>query len=148
MLFCKTSDSRRTGIMGFKYGVADSLGNITQVINSATGQTEQMRAAVYLKTPELPTDPGLVDQWYLSETNILPVWQDYTGAGITIGQFEPSGPYAVSNEVYDYRHPDLQANVDPNWLASGTASTDFSNHATLVAGVMVAANNEGWRMAA
>lgn len=53
----------------------------------------------------------------------------------------------MTKEVLDYRHPDLQANIDPEWLAdpvnlAGDGSEDkFSTHATLVAGVMVAANN-------
>lgn len=73
-----------------------------------------------------------------------PVWKDYTGKGVRMAMVEPGGPFSVGTEVFDYRHPDLQPNVDRAWLASGQANADgetFSAHATLVAGVMVAANN-------
>jgi len=69
----------------------------------------------------MPADPLMTDQWYLSDTNVIPVWQDYTGKGVRIGQFEPGGPFAVSREVLDYRHADLQANIDAAWLANSTA---------------------------
>ena len=91
----------------------------------------------------MPTDGLFTDQWYLTDTNVLPVWANYTGKGVRIGQFEPSGPYAVSREILDYRHPDLQPSIDAAWLADAqnVPGTSFSNHATLVAGVMVAARN-------
>ncbi|MCX8505274.1 MAG: S8 family serine peptidase, partial [Alphaproteobacteria bacterium] len=69
------------------------------------------------------------------------VWKDYTGKAIKIGQFEPGGRFAVTPEVMNYRHTDLASNVDPLWLASGKTPTDFSNHATMVAGVIVGARN-------
>ena len=51
--------------------------------------------------------------------------------------------------MLDYRHPDLAPNIDANWLAEASAGNragegtdgNYSTHATLVAGVMVAANN-------
>ncbi|MFS0756040.1 putative Ig domain-containing protein [Noviherbaspirillum sp. 1P10PC] len=138
------------GIMGFKYTVGNaSGGETTDVVDRATGKTATMRAAVYLRTPDMPRDPLTVDQWYLSAANILPVWKDYTGKGVRIAQFEPGGSFAMTKEIFDYRHSDLKANVDPFWLANATpgrlageGSQDrFSNHATLVAGVMAAANN-------
>lgn len=138
------------GIMGFKYTVENaSGGQVTEVVDRATGQTATMRAAVYLRTPDMPRDPLTVDQWYLSAANILPVWRDYTGKGVRIAQFEPGGPFATTKEIFDYRHSDLKANVDPFWLANPTpgqlagegSEGRFSNHATLVAGVMAAANN-------
>ena len=60
-----------------------------------------------------------------------------------IGMFEPSGPYAVSREILDYRHPDLQPNIDASFIADpdNVPQENFSNHATLVAGVIVAARN-------
>ena len=144
-----TPDAGYSGIMSFKYTVKDSKGNdAAWVINNA-GDSAKMRAAVYLKTPELPVDPLVTDQWYLNDANILPVWKDYTGKGVRIGQFEPGGSYATTKEIFDYRHYDLKNNVDADWLAGNTAGNiagegaagKFSNHATLVAGVMVAENN-------
>ncbi|MDH6168920.1 subtilisin-like proprotein convertase family protein/subtilisin family serine protease [Variovorax boronicumulans] len=142
-----TPDASNTGTMGFKYKVKDAQGNFTEVSNSATGQTEPMKAAVYLRTGDLPSDPLAVEQWYLSDVNVLPVWKDYTGKGVKIGQFEPGGAFSAGPEVFDYRHADLQPNADKAWLntldANGRNDTPqtFSSHATMVAGVMVAARN-------
>ncbi|HBA53022.1 MAG TPA: peptidase S8, partial [Syntrophorhabdus aromaticivorans] len=143
-----TPNPTYTGFMSFKYTVRDSQGNqAATIIEEATGQSAVMRAAVYVKTPDMPIDPLLTDQWYISDANILPVWKDYTGKGIRIGQFEPGGPFAATREILDFRHPDLKENIDPAWLAdpvnrAGAGSGDrFSTHATLVAGVMAADRN-------
>ncbi|MBC2732440.1 S8 family serine peptidase [Thiobacillus sp.] len=138
-----TPDAAYKGVMSFKYQVKDSNDNISTAVIPTTGVSEQLKGAVYLQTPDLPTDPLALEQWYLSETNVIPVWQDYTGKGVRIGQFEPGGPYSVGPEVFDYQHPDLQANVDLAWLndPSNAVPQTFSNHATMVAGVMVAARN-------
>ena len=144
-----TPDATFTGVMGFKYQAADAAGNATNVVETATGQSAPMKGTVWLATADLPTDPLTTDEWYLTDANILPVWKDYTGKGVRMGMFEPGGPYSVTKEVLDYRHPDLAANIDKNWLAQATTGNlagegsgeKFSNHATLVAGVMVAARN-------
>jgi len=138
------------GIYGFKYTIKDAQNNLAATVtNLNTGATAQMKAAVYLKTTDLPSDPLVTDQWYLSEANILSVWKDYSGKGVRIGQFEPGGNFSVTKEVLDYRHADLQANIDAVWLANPTpgqqagegAGDKFSTHATLVAGVIAADNN-------
>jgi Ca2+-binding RTX toxin-like protein len=151
-----TPDATYTGVMGFKYKVQDAQGNYTQVTNSATGQTEAMKAAVYLQTADLPTDPLAMEQWYLTDTNVLAAWgtaaeqaagQGYSGKGIKIGQFEPGGAFSTGPEVFDYRHPDLAQNADKAWLntldsqGNSNVAQTFSTHATMVAGVMVAARN-------
>jgi subtilisin-like proprotein convertase family protein len=142
-----TPDASYTGILSFKYGVVDAAGNLSAtVVDLDSGQTAPMRAAVTLLTPEIPLDPLTAEQWYLSEANILQVWQDYTGKGVRIGQFEPGGQFATAPEIFDINHPDLVDNVDKAWLESQQASGDLpdlvSNHATMVAGVMVAAKND------
>jgi subtilisin-like proprotein convertase family protein/LysM repeat protein len=142
-----TPFSSFTGVMGFKYAIEDANHNQTKIGVSGSNTTVTMKAAVYLKTGDIPNDPLVVDQWYLTDANIIPVWKDYTGKGVKIGQFEPGEPYAVTKEVLDYRHPDLQQNIDPDWLADPTnlagdgSEEKFSTHATLVAGIMVAAKN-------
>lgn len=145
-----TPDAHATGFMSFKYTITDSKGNgATQLVNGSLGQSAVMRASVYLKTPDLPNDPLLTEQWYLAAANVLPVWKDYSGKGIRIGQFEPSGDFSTSKEILDYRHPDLKNNIDRQWLANATpgqlagegSGDHFSSHATEVAGVMVAARN-------
>ncbi|MFS2035559.1 calcium-binding protein [Polaromonas sp. CT11-55] len=150
-----TPDANYTGVMSFKYKVQDAQGNYTQV-TSTTGQTEPMKAAVYLQITDLPSDPLVVEQWYLSDTNVIAAWgtvaeqaagRGYSGKGIKIGQFEPGGPFSTGPEVFDYRHPDLAPNADKAWLntldanGNNNAPQVFSNHATMVAGVMVAARN-------
>uniref|UniRef100_UPI0036D8DC6E S8 family serine peptidase n=1 Tax=Photorhabdus sp. RM322S TaxID=3342825 RepID=UPI0036D8DC6E len=141
-----TPDPHYTGLISFKYGVTDAAGNPSaSVVDLNSGQTAPMRAAVTLLTPEVPLDPLAAQQWYLSDANILPVWKDYTGKGVRIGQFEPGGKFATAPEIFDINHPDLAANVDKAWLqtqqTNGTLPNVVSNHATMVAGVMVAAKN-------
>lgn len=138
-----TPDASYKGVMSFKYQVKDSNNNSNSAVIPATGVYEQLKGTVYLQTPDLPSDPLALEQWYLSEINVIPVWQDYTGKGIRIGQFEPGGPYAVDLEVLDYTHPDLQDSVDKGWLndLNNPVPQTFSNHATMVAGVMVAGRN-------
>nr|WP_304665064.1 calcium-binding protein [Pseudomonas savastanoi] len=145
-----TPDATFTGIMGFKYTVADAKGNQAgTVVDMGTGESATMRAAVYLKTSDLPGDELVTDQWYLSQANILPVWKDYTGKGVKIVEIETTSPFGTTKEIFDYRHADLKDNIDRNWLANATpgqmagegSGGVFSDHATLVAGVMVAARN-------
>ena len=142
-----TPEAGYSGLLSFKYGVADEAGNPSaMVVDLDSGKTAPMRAAVSLLTPEIPLDPLAAQQWYLSDANILPVWQDFTGKGVRIGQFEPGGQFATAPEIFDIAHPDLAANIDQAWLQSqqeeGALPELVSNHATMVAGVMVAAKNE------
>jgi len=141
-----TPNVRFTGVMSFKYGIADAAGNpAATVVDLNSGQTAPMRATATLLTPEIPDDPLTSQEWYLTDTHVLPVWNDYTGKGVRIGQFEPGGQFATAPEILDIHHSDLAANVDPVWLqtqqANRTLPTNVSNHATMVAGVMVAAKN-------
>ncbi|MEK9498391.1 S8 family serine peptidase [Photorhabdus sp. P32] len=141
-----TPDPLYTGLISFKYGVTDAAGNPSaSVVDLNSGETAPMRAPVTLLTPEVPLDPLAAQQWYLSDANILPVWKDYTGKGVRIGQFEPGGKFATAPEIFDINHPDLAANVDKAWLqtqqTNGALPDVISNHATMVAGVMVAAKN-------
>lgn len=78
--FTFTPNAQYQGVMGFK-----------------NGNTAAMKAAVYLRTPDLPTAPLVTDQWYLSEANILPVWKDYSGKGVRIAQFELGAPFAPTD---------------------------------------------------
>lgn len=141
-----TPDASYTGLLSFKYGIADDADNLSaSVVDLNTGEQAPMRAVVSLMTPEMPDDPFVAQEWYLSDTNILSVWEDYTGKGVRIGQFEPGGQFATDPEIFDISHPDLAANVDMPWLKSQqdnhTLPALVSNHATMVAGIMVAAKN-------
>jgi hypothetical protein len=133
--------------MSFKYGMTDAAGNpAATVIDLNSGKTAPMRAEVTLSAPDVPSDPLTTDEWYLSDANVIPVWQDYTGNGVRIGQFEPAGEFATGPEILDIHHPDIAPNIDRAWLATQQSKQTFpeavSNHATMVAGVMVAAKNE------
>jgi Ca2+-binding RTX toxin-like protein len=144
-----TPDPNNTGLMSFKYKIADADGTPgTQAIQLGTNNAAEMRGQVYLKTPDMPADSLFTDEWYLNDINVLPVWngnggQGYTGKGIRIGQFEPGMSFSTGPEVFNYRQADLQANADQGWLADPNADIPqtFSEHATLVAGVMVAARD-------
>jgi subtilisin-like proprotein convertase family protein len=139
-------DRTFTGLMSFKYEVMNADGiPAFSVVDLTTGEVVAMRATVSLMTPDIPTDPLVVQQGHLNEINVISVWQDYTGKGVRIGQFEPGESSAVGPAIFDIQHSDLAANVDPVWLQTQTRSgilpQDVSSHATLVAGVMVAARN-------
>lgn len=142
-----TPEAGYTGMMGFKYAIVDAQGNpAASVVDLSSGQAAPMRASVALLDPGMPGDPQAAQQWYLSDSNVLPVWRDYSGKGVRIGMFEPGGEFATAPEIFDIEHPDLAANVDPAWLQSqrdkGVLPALASNHATMVAGVMVAARND------
>jgi subtilisin-like proprotein convertase family protein/Ca2+-binding RTX toxin-like protein len=135
------------GVMSFKYTVVDQAGNpATSIVAMGTGERAVMRASVSLLTAGQPTDPLAAQQWYIGDIGVSPVWADYSGKGVRIGQFEPGGQFSTGPEIFDTEHPDLAANVDPIWLqtqtTNGTLPTLKSNHATMVAGVMVGARND------
>lgn len=135
------------GDISFRYELVDGAGNPSMdVVDTATGASAPLRASVTLRNLHSPSDPLASRQWYLDEINVHPVWRDFTGKGVRIGQFEPGGEFAVAPEIFDIQHPDLQPNVDPVWLktqrTNGSLPTLVSNHATQVAGVMVGARND------
>ena len=94
----------------------------------------------------IPTDDRFVNQWYLDNTspggldlNLVEVWDDYTGAGVTV---------TVIDDGFDYNHTDLA----PNYLLGsdydfGSNDDDAApvatgdNHGTAVMGIIGAARN-------
>lgn len=131
----------------FRYELVDAAGNPSVAVTEvASGASAPLRATVTLRHEQSPADPLASRQWYLNEIDVQPVWHDFTGKGVRIGQFEPGGEFAVAPEVFDIEHPDLKINVDPIWLhtqrSNGTLPVLASNHATQVAGVMVGARND------
>ncbi len=122
------------GVMSFSYKIADSLGNTgLTAIQAGTNLSAEMKGNVTLTTANLPTDPLFADEWYLKDANVVPVWKDYTGKGVTIGVFE--------DDIFDYNHPDLIPNLSTNHPNSIYTADDVGSHATLVAGVIGAARN-------
>jgi len=91
-----------------------------------------------------PTDePGFNDQRYLNnpsgvDLNVLPVYADYTGAGVSV---------AVADESIDTRHGDIAPNYDASADfdfvdRDADASLDVNDgHGTAVAGVIAGAND-------
>jgi subtilisin-like proprotein convertase family protein len=97
----------------------------------------------------IPNDPLFAAQWYLNNTgqldgtpgvdlNVLDVWDDYSGEGVTVGVFD---------DGFDYIHPDLDGNynstVDYDYVAGDTTPlpSDEENHGTAVAGIIGAEAN-------
>lgn len=135
------------GDVSFRYDVIDASGNPSlSVTEVSSGASAPLQAMVTLRHEQSPGDPLAARQWYLDEIDIKPVWREFTGKGVRIGQFEPGGQFAVAPEIFDIEHPDLKPNVDPIWLqtekTNGTLPGLSSNHATQVAGVMVGARND------
>jgi len=102
----------------------------------------------------IPTDPLFTQQWYLRNTgqsggtpgmdlNVVPVWEEFTGAGVTVGVFEGGG--------IEYTHPDLRNNYDRSidFDGVGNDSDPFPGssadefHPTAVAGIIAAEANNG-----
>lgn len=97
-------------------------------------------------------DPLFGQQWHLQNTgqdggtpgvdlNVVPVWQDYTGKGVTV---------AVVDQGIEYGHPDLASNIDTALSFSGISSardgqpvTSTDNHGVAVAGVIAAVAGNG-----
>jgi len=97
-------------------------------------------------------DPLFNQQWYLHnhgqnggtpglDLNVLPVWQDYSGAGVRL---------AVVDDGISYNHIDLDDNYDGSVDYDADAETDdaapvsdFDNHGTAVAGIIGAEANNG-----
>ncbi len=137
-----TADPNFIGTMSFDYSIIDQDGNyatITRKKSDGTLENADLRAQVNLVNNSDPADPLYFDQWYLSEIKVKPVWQDYSGKGITVGIFE--GNYG---NPLNYSHPDLKNNIDNDYIDNVLIKddvVDFSNHATLVAGVIAAEKN-------
>lgn len=94
----------------------------------------------------IPTDAKFSDQWHLLNTtigeydlNVVDVWDDYTGDGVTI---------TVIDSGFDYAHSDLSSNYDTalDWDfadndADAWPSAAFSGHGTAVMGLVGADKN-------
>nr|WP_246728920.1 S8 family serine peptidase [Methylosinus sp. RM1] len=131
-----TPETGFTGVMKFKYLVQDSTGQTGLYAQQAgTSNMAEMAGTVFLDTPDHPTDEMFDAQWYLPEINVLPIWEDYTGAGVSIAVFDASGNV-------DLTHPDLATNAGNSFKIDGSPGVDqYGMHATLVAGVIGAERN-------
>lgn len=101
----------------------------------------------------VPNDPLFGDQWHLINTgqgggvpgidaNVESVWDNYTGAGVTI---------AIVDDGFQHSHPDLVENsrtdIDFDWNDDDNDPSppagSTNNHGTSVGGVAGAAGNNG-----
>ena len=106
----------------------------------------------YVDGPEpfyMPSDSLVTSQWHLKNTgqtggtagidiNVTAVWDDYTGAGVSIG---------IYDDGVDFTHSDLNDNYDASGhlVINGTtysAMPTTGYHGTAVAG-LIAAENDG-----
>jgi Ca2+-binding RTX toxin-like protein/LysM repeat protein len=79
-----TPDAAYTGVMSFKYKIADVDGTPgATVIQIGTSNAAEARGQVFIKTPDMPTDELFTDEWYLNDIGVLPVWRDAYGQGYT-----------------------------------------------------------------
>ena len=90
-----------------------------------------------------PNDPYFPNQWHLRSTgqtnaavwndiNVVSVWDNYTGAGVTVG---------VVDDGLQHTHPDLQTNYDAN------IDYDFNDLDDDAAPVLSATNDHGTAVA-
>lgn len=117
-----TPSSNYKGLRGFDYRIKNSDGYITST-----------NTAVFLRDQHLPKDEGFFDQWYLRETNVIPVWQRYTGKNISVALVESTGLIL--------RHPDIVNNLKFSVNYQFNTHTNIS-HPLQVAGVIAAARND------
>ena len=136
-------DEDFNGIPYFSYKIRDEHDHPgRQVGVTGTDQKAEITAKVTLVLDHHPEDPQFLNQWYLPEVNVLPVWEDYTGEGVRVGVFEP-GPWdGTDYGQIDYSHPDLFKNIDMEALRTQNPNIEPTKHATLVAGVIGAARND------
>ena len=129
-----TPDESYSGVMSFKYKIADSEGNAgASAILKVTGESAEMKGTAFLRALDHPDDPLFYDQWYLSDANVIPVWNDYTGDGVHVGVYELG--------MVDLDHSDLVDNLSQDTIDNG--DEDFiDGHTTLVAGVIGASRND------
>lgn len=119
---------------------ADYLGtaSFSYTVTDGKGSTSTAYAFVDVKAP-LPTDPEVQYQWYLDKIGVLAAWDDYSGKGIRIGNFDGAvdytladiGPNYDSANDYDFVHGDSDA------MVTGAAQ----RHATVTSSIMVGAKN-------
>jgi len=85
------------------------------------------------------TDPNVSNQWHFALINVFGAWDDYSGAGVTVGVFD---------DGVDYNHEDLDGNYDSSLDLAGWdpfPNTNDAAHGTSVAGLIAAeaGNNRG-----
>ena len=130
-------------------------------VGSSRGRMAAGQAAAYLVKPlgadgravvpalvpaVIPNDSGFGSQWHLRNTsypgvdlNVTEVWDEYRGAGVTVGVVDTGIDYLHSDLSPNYRHDLDYDALDGD--ADAFASASFDDHGTAVSGVIAAAIN-------
>lgn len=131
------------GISEFWFIDTSSVREAVRVAGLAKADARIAEAYVDSKRSGLrgvPSDPGLAQQWYVSNptlpaasTNVIPAWMSgFVGTGVTVG---------VVDAGLNAAHPDLAANFNS---AASQADQGFSDdHATACAGLVAMVPNNG-----
>ncbi|MGP1273600.1 MAG: S8 family serine peptidase [Phycisphaerales bacterium] len=129
-------------VPGYAFVTAGSVRSAIELAPSLAQRAGIERATVELgrtfRSREVPNDPSIPLAWHLLNTddpghdiNAVAAWaRGYTGEGVTIG--------IVDEGVFN-SHEDLLPNLDLSLIQSGVPS----GHGTSVAGIAVAAGNNG-----
>lgn len=146
-----TVDPGFVGLHSFHYEIADEHGHTDLKIRYRRPDGDIIvdhQAMVTLGITDLPDDPMVKEQWYLHNTNIPAVWEDYTGAGVDVGVFEVAESfqgtlpeYSRGSGLMDHAYSDLDPNSDNDFQEQNEQPEDYSRHATHVAGIIGAAKD-------
>jgi subtilisin family serine protease len=119
------SDKNYQGVMSFRYSFENEY-----------GQSVIEKVPVLLRTPDLPRDEKFIQQlWHLEAINVVPVWQKYTGKGVSI---------AVYDSAFFPSHADIDNNVihRNNFTVYNSDNIKLQQHALQVASVIAASAND------
>ncbi len=132
-----TPDPYAIGTASFDYLVRDEHDTYSLVyLNHDINNSAPMLTRVNLHRNDSPSDPLFFNQWYFYKIRLGDLWQEYTGRGIQVGVFEVS-----AGNPFDFHHPDLEDNTSALTRSTFATTSDYSRHATLVAGVIAAERN-------
>lgn len=111
-----------------------------------TTDTTVNRFTEYVDSAALVSDMAFEGEWHLTnpavggmDINVLPVWADFTGKGVTVG---------IVDDGVQFGHSELKANynaaIDYNIytkVGSGANTSLYDRHGTTVSGVISASKN-------
>ena len=94
----------------------------------------------HVEVNSIPSDPMFNQQWHHAALNVVDVWDDYTGRGVSVG---------INDTGVEHTHPDLNDNYDTSIdydfsnRDSDAYPETYDNHGTAVAGMVSAEANNG-----
>lgn len=138
----RRGEVRPAGPRGFVIVETPSVEKAVELANDLLGVPGLGSVEVDLSQPKaerVPTDPAFLGQWVLNnfanpaaDVNAIPAWNlGYTGLGVVVGVVEFG---------WQVDHPDLAANYIEE---ASTPASVVTTHATSVAGIIAADNDNG-----